>query len=170
MTKIVRDGTGILSGEFDTEEIEKRAEAERKLEQAAAEKAAEEEALLNLLEDSLTKSLRNELAEEIADRKLSAKTLAQYRESFLKFKEYCRHWSAPLPHLPASPQVVAAFLASEIHLGKAHVRRLAKIIATAHRSADLPNPAKTSSSRQSFDAPVSHSHRRISRPTKKKET
>jgi hypothetical protein len=142
MTKIVRDGTGILSGEFDTEEIEKRAEAERKLEQAAAEKAAEEEALLNLLEDSLTKSLRNELAEEIADRKLSAKTLAQYRESFLKFKEYCRHWSAPLPHLPASPQVVAAFLASEIHLGKAHVRRLAKIIATAHRSADLPNPCE----------------------------
>jgi hypothetical protein len=142
MTKIVRDGTGILSGEFDFDEIERRAEEDRKKEAAAAELLAQEEALLNQLEDSLTASLRDELAEEIADRKLSAKTLVQYRESFLKFKEYCRRYTPPLSHLPAPPQIVAAFLADEIYLGKAHVRRLAKIIATAHRSADLPNPCE----------------------------
>jgi hypothetical protein len=142
MTKIVREGTGILSGEFETEEIERRAEAERKLEQAAAERAAEVEALLNKLEDSLTASLRDELAEEIADRKLGTKTLAQYRESFLKFKEYCRRYTPPLSHLPAPPQIVAAFLADEIYLGKAHVRHLAKTITRAHSSADLPSPCE----------------------------
>jgi hypothetical protein len=142
MTKIVRDGTGILSGEFDSDEIERRAEAERQKEAAAAELLAQEEAVLNQLEDSLTESLRDELAEEIADRKLGAKTLKQYREDFVRFKAFCQGWSTPLPHLPASSQVTAAFLASEIHLGKAHVRRLAKMISRAHSSADLPNPCE----------------------------
>jgi hypothetical protein len=129
--------------------IEKREAEERALEQvaaereqAAAERAAEQEALLDRLEAALTPGVHDELMEEIADRELSAKTLKQYRADFLRYRAYCQHWSPPLPYLPGRPQAVAAFLTSEISHGKAHVRRLAKIITRAHSSADLPNPCE----------------------------
>jgi hypothetical protein len=140
MTKYL-DGTGILSGEHDSEALEKREAEERALQAAAAERKGEQEALLDRLEAALTPGLRDELAEEIAtDRQLSPKTLAQYRADFLRYKAHCQHWSPPLPYLPGRPQAVAAFLTSEISHGKAHVRRLAKAITRAHSRADLPSP------------------------------
>jgi hypothetical protein len=140
MTKYYLDGAGILSGEHDSEATERRIEEERKLEQAAAELLAAQEALLNQLESALTPGVHDALMEEIADRKLSARTLKQYRDDFVRYKAHCQHWDPPLPYLPGSPQAVAAFLTSEIHHGKAHVRRLAKVIARAHSNADLPDP------------------------------
>jgi hypothetical protein len=142
MTTIVLDGKGILSGTIDFAEIEKREAEDRKKAAAAAELLAAQEALLNQLESALTPGVRDELAEEIADRKISPRTLKAYREDFLRYKAHCQHWSPPLPYLPGSPQAVAAFLTSEIHHGKAHVRRLAKVITRAHSSADLPSPCE----------------------------
>jgi hypothetical protein len=145
----VLDGTGILSGVHDDEAIERRIEEERKEEQAAAAQAAEEaaaqekaNALLGQIEEALTKGLGAQIAAEIADQKqqLPARTRAQYREAFLKFREYCRHWDPPLSALPASPAVTAAFLTSELRHGPAHARRLAKSITHAHRVAELKDP------------------------------
>jgi hypothetical protein len=149
MAKYFLDGNGLLSGELDFEEMARRREEERKEEQAAAAQAAEEAAaqekastLLGQIEEALTKGLGAEIAAEIADQKqqLPARTRAQYRDAFQRFREYCRHWETPLPALPASPAVVAAFLTSELRHGPAHVRRLAKSITHAHRVAELKDP------------------------------
>lgn len=138
MTKITLPGTGILSGEYDSDEIAKTREEERKLEAAAAQQRAEQEETLNQLEADLTKPLREELAKEIADRKLDADTLARYRETFTRFKAFCQRWG--IPHLPAPPQIVVAFLASEINLGKDHIQDLARTVSRVHKTADLTDP------------------------------
>jgi hypothetical protein len=45
-----------------------------------------------------------------------------------------------LPHLPAAPAAIAAFLATEIERGQNHLNRLCAAIATMHKRVDLPDP------------------------------
>ena len=63
---------------------------------------------------------------------------ARDRMNFLRFKAYCA--KLDLPHLPASPQMVAAFLTTELDKGRPHLNRLIKSISTTHHKADLPDP------------------------------
>ena len=128
---------GILGG--NREEIARgSAELERK-EAAAVELAAQQELATNRIEDALTALLRDELAAEIATRKrLSPETMRAYRTDFTRFKKCCGDWK--LPYLPASPQVVAAWLGEEGPRGLAHVLRCKAAISAAHRAADLDDP------------------------------
>jgi beta-phosphoglucomutase-like phosphatase (HAD superfamily) len=134
----VREGHGILSGVHDSEAIERRIEEERSAAALAAQREAEQAATRAQIEVALSKGLREEIEAEMAERKISAKTLKQYRPDWLRFEAYCAKLG--LDHLPASPQAVAAFLTSEIHLGQAHLRRYVKVITVAHRVANLDNP------------------------------
>jgi hypothetical protein len=137
--KYVVEGSGILSGHHDTEEIDRRIEEDRRKEAAAAQLAADQEKAVNKIEDALTSWLRTELAEEIAGRKrLSAETLRTYKNDFQRFKQCCAEWK--LPCLPAPAQIVAAWLGEEGHRGLAHVLRCKAAISAAHRAADLPDP------------------------------
>jgi hypothetical protein len=138
--KMVLDGTGILSGEFDTEEIEKRAEAERKRDQAVAERLAQQEDLKSRLETTIGNYLKNEIAEELeAQKKLEAGSKdKRSRSDFLRFREHCL--GLGLPALPAAPATVAAFLTSELDQGRPHLRRLIKSISTTHLRCDLHDP------------------------------
>jgi hypothetical protein len=137
MTTITLDGTGILSGTIDFAEIEKREAEERKLQQAAAERAADQEATQNAIEAVMVDYLRDQISEELAEQKPST-TDRRSREDFLRFKTYCA--GLDLPHLPASPPTVAAFLTSEIRLGRPHMRRCIKAISSTHHKADLHDP------------------------------
>jgi hypothetical protein len=138
MAVTVFEGTGILSGVHDSDEIDRRAEEDRRKEAAAAKLAAEQEAATNRIENALTALLRDELAAELATHKLSAETLRAYKNDFQRFKNCCAEWK--LPCLPASAQVVAAWLGEECPRGLAHVNRCKAAISAAHRAADLPDP------------------------------
>jgi hypothetical protein len=139
MAKWFAEGSGILSGEHDSEEIERRIESDRRKELMAAQLAADQERAVNKIEDALTSWLRTELGEEIAARKrLSPETLRTYKSDFGRFKKCCAEWK--LPCLPASAQIVAAWLGEEGHRGLAHVLRCKAAVSAAHRAADLPDP------------------------------
>jgi hypothetical protein len=45
-----------------------------------------------------------------------------------------------LPHLPAPPQAVAAYLSKHLDRGSAHVARLARSISTVHRAVGVTDP------------------------------
>jgi hypothetical protein len=138
MAKIILDGTGgILSGEIDFDAIERRIEEDRKKEAAAAERAADQEATQHAIEAVMVDYLRDQIAEELAEQKPSA-TDKRSREDFLRFKSYCAELD--VPHLPASPPAVAAFLTSEIARGRPHMRRVIKAISSTHHKADLQDP------------------------------
>jgi hypothetical protein len=139
MTTIVLDGKGILSGTIDFAEIEKREAEERALQQAAAERTADQEALQRQIEGAMLENLREEIQEELQDQKKARTGMnARDRMNFLRFKAYCA--KLDLPHLPASPQMVAAFLTTELDKGRPHLNRLIKSISTTHHKADLPDP------------------------------
>jgi len=136
MTTIVLDGKGILSGTIDFAEIEKREAEERALQAASAERLEAQEATQHQIEGVMLDYLRDEIAEELAEQKPT--TNARDRMNFLRFKAYCA--KLDLPHLPASPQMVAAFLTTELDKGRPHLNRLIKSISTTHHKADLPDP------------------------------
>jgi hypothetical protein len=139
--KFVVEGTGILSGIHDSEEIDRRIESDRRKELMAAQLAADQEKAVNKIEDALTSWLRTELAEEIAARpRLSAGTLRTYKSDFTRFKRCCAEWK--LPCLPAPAQIVAAWLGEEGHRGLAHVLRCKAAVSAAHRAADLDDPCE----------------------------
>jgi hypothetical protein len=139
MAKYYLDGTGILSGEHDSDAIERRIEEDRRKELAAAQREAGQEATKNQIEAVMLDYLRAAIAEELAEqKKQKAGASKRDREDFLRFREYCK--GLDLPALPAPPQAVAAFINSEIDKGRAHVRRLIKSISTTHHKADLPDP------------------------------
>ena len=137
---------GILRG--DREEIARyRAERERKeaaaAEQAAAAElaAAELEELLDRIEKAITVYVADELqAEFAAQRQTEESRKRAHLGAFLRFKEYCKRFSTPLPYLPAAPAAIAAFLATEISKGQGHLNKLCNAIATMHKRVDLPDP------------------------------
>jgi hypothetical protein len=136
MAKITLEGTGILSGTWDDEEIERRREEERKLEQAVAEREADREARKNKLEQVIIAYLKDEIADELQDQKKhSTGKDKKARDDFKRFREHCA--GLDLPALPADPRTVAAFLTSELDKGRPHLRRLIKAISTTHLRCDL---------------------------------
>jgi hypothetical protein len=137
---------GILGG--DREEIARyRAERERKeaaaAEQAAAAElaAAELEELLDRIEKAITVYVADELqAEFAAQRQTEESRKRAHLGAFLRFKEYCKRFSTPLPYLPAAPVAIAAFLATEMSKGPSHLNRLNAAIGVMHKRVNLPDP------------------------------
>jgi hypothetical protein len=138
MAITVFEGTGILSGVSDSDEIDRRIAEDKRKAAAAAELAAEQELKEREIEQVLSQTLRAELAAELESQKLNAKTLKRYREDFARFRKYCE--GSGLPCLPAGPQVTAMFLGEHCKKGLAHVNRLRSAIACAHRTAGFPDP------------------------------
>jgi hypothetical protein len=137
----VTEGTGILSGVYDSDEIDRQIAEDRRKEAAAAEHAAELEELLDRIEKAITVYVGEELqAEFAAQRRTEEARKRVCLGSFLRFKQYCANFSTPLPYLPAAPQAIAAFLATEISRGQAHLNRLCAAIALMHKRVDLPDP------------------------------
>jgi hypothetical protein len=130
---------GILGG--DRAEIARGvAELERK-EVAAAELEAEREATLEQIEKAISVYVADELQAEFAAQRQSEETKKRaHLGAFLRFKQYCARYSPPLPHLPAAPAAIAAFLTSEMERGQGHLNRLCAAIAVMHKRVDLPDP------------------------------
>jgi hypothetical protein len=148
MGKWFAEGTGILSGVHDSDEIDRRIEEDRRKEAAVDEQAAaaelaaaELEELLDRIEKAITVYVGDELqAEFAAQRKTEETSKRAHLKAFLKFKEYCVNFSTPLPYLPAAPAAIAAFLSTEIAKGQGHLNRLCAAIALMHRRVDMPDP------------------------------
>src|SRR5262245_22224507 len=141
MTDIfVLDGNGILSGTHDWDEVGRRNEEDRRNAEAAAELELRRQEILSGIERLLEPELGECIAEEVASRKLSDETLRSHRVSFAKFREHCGRYGPPLSPLPAEPQIVAGFLASESGRGVAHLNKLKAAISHAHWLAGLPSP------------------------------
>jgi hypothetical protein len=139
--KFVVEGTGILSGVHDTEEIERRIEEDKAREAAAAEYAAELEATLDQIEKAITVYVADELQAEFAEQRKSEESRKRaHLGAFNRFKTYCTRFSTPLPYLPAAPAAIAAFLTTEMAKGQAHLNRLCAAIAVMHKRVDLPDP------------------------------
>ena len=132
------DGTGILSGTWDDEELARERELERQNEVAAAERAADQEETKHQLETVIVGYLATHIAAELRDQKKKPETNTQNREAFLRFRAYCA--KLDLPALPASPQAVAGFLVSELDQDRAHLCGLLDSISSTHHKADLPDP------------------------------
>jgi hypothetical protein len=116
------------------------AELERR-EAVAAELAAEREATLDEIEKAITVYVADELqAEFAAQRQTEESRKRAHLGAFLRFKQYCARYSPPLPHLPAAPAAIAAFLTSEMEKGQAHLNRLCAAIAVMHKRVDLLDP------------------------------
>src|SRR5262245_7303278 len=136
------EGKGVLSGvrESDVrnyeEELRRAAEAERH----KAELEMRRHEILSGLERLLEAELGELITAEIESRQLSAETLRSHRSAFAKFREHCSKYDPPLSPLPAEPQIVADFLASESGRGVAHLNRLKAAISHAHSLAGLPSP------------------------------
>jgi hypothetical protein len=141
MAITIFSGTGILSGVHDSDEIARRAEEERQKEAAAAEFAAEREATLDRLEKAISVYVGDELQAEFAAQRQSEEARKRaYLGAFNRFRQYCARYSTPLPHLPAAPAAIAAFLVSEMEKGQAHLNRLCAAIAVMHKRVDMPDP------------------------------
>jgi hypothetical protein len=97
---------------------------------------------LDRIEKAITVYVGDELQAEFAEqRKAEEKRKRAHLGAFLRFKQYCSNFSTPLPYLPAAPAAIAAFLATEIAKGQAHLNKLCAAIATMHRRVDLPDTA-----------------------------
>jgi hypothetical protein len=72
MAVTVFEGTSILSGIHDSDEIDRRIEGDRRKASAAAELAAERELKEKEIEQILSQTLHAELAAEIESQKLNA--------------------------------------------------------------------------------------------------
>ena len=131
------DGTGILSGTWDDDEMERERELERQNEVAAAERLADQEAVKHKLETVIAAALKDHIAAELQDQKRPG-TNTQSREDFKRFRAYCTRLD--LPALPASPQAVAGFLVSELDQGRPHLDSLIKTISETHLRCDLHDP------------------------------
>jgi hypothetical protein len=141
--RYVVEGTGILSGTHDTDELERRIAEDRRKEAAAAEYAAELEATLDRIEKAITVYVGDELqAEFAAQRQAEEKRKRAHMGAFLRFKHYCIAFSTPLPYLPAAPAAIAAFLSTEIAKGQNHLNRLCAAIAEMHKRVDMPDPTR----------------------------
>jgi hypothetical protein len=96
---------------------------------------------LTAVSKTITVYVGDELqAEFAAQRQTEESRKRAHLGSFLKFKQYCAGYSTPLPHLPAAPAAIAAFLAIEIAKGRGHLNRVCAAIAVMHRRVDLPDP------------------------------
>jgi hypothetical protein len=141
MAVTVFEGTGILSGSHDSDEIDRRIEEDRRKEAAVAEHAADLEATLDRLEKAISAYVGDELqAEFAAQRQTEESRKRAHLGTFKRFREYCTRYSTPLPYLPAAPAAIAAFLATEMEKGQAHLNRLCAAIAVMHKRVDLPDP------------------------------
>jgi hypothetical protein len=139
--RYVVEGSGILSGVHDSDEIDRRIAEDRSKEAAAAEYAAELEATLDRIEKAITVYVADELqAEFAAQRQTEESRKRAHMGAFLRFKEYCGRYETPLPYLPAAPAAIAAFLSTEIAKGPNHLNRLCAAIAVMHKRVDLPDP------------------------------
>jgi hypothetical protein len=141
MAVTVFEGTGILGGIHDTDKIERRIAEDQRKEAAAVEYAAEFEATLDKIEKAISVFVGDELQQEFAAQRQTEETRKRaHLGAFLRFKNYCTAYSTPLPYLPAAPAAIAAFLATEIAEGRAHLSRLCAAIAVMHKRVDLPDP------------------------------
>jgi hypothetical protein len=137
-------GNGIISGTFDTEELDRRREEQRKQEaeydaamRASATREAEQQKTIDEIETfSLLPFIKAELAEEMAVKTPAA--LCGYLEDCQRFKECAQRWD--LDYLPATPQMVAVYLSEESEKGIEHVRRQVNAIRELHRATNNPDP------------------------------
>jgi hypothetical protein len=137
----VVEGTGILSGIHDSDEIDRRIAEERRRASEAAEVAAKREAILDHIEKEITVYVGDELQAEFAAQRQSDETKKRmHLGAFVRFREYCAGYSTPLPHLPAAPAAIAAFLTTEMSKGQAHLNKLCAAIAVMHKRVDLTDP------------------------------
>ena len=93
------------------------------------------------IEKAITVYVGDELQAEFAAQRQAEETKKRaHLGAFLRFKQYCAGYSPPLPHLPAAPAAIAAFLTSEMEKGQGHLNRLCAAIAVMHKRVDLPDP------------------------------
>jgi hypothetical protein len=144
MTIMKLEGSGILSGEFNLDELDRRREEERKREaeynkamKAQAEREAEQQKTIDEIERfSLLPFIKAELAEEMAVKTPAA--LGGYIQDCARFKDCAARWD--LDYLPATPQMVAVYLSEESEKGIEHVRRQVNAIRELHRATNNPDP------------------------------
>jgi hypothetical protein len=138
--------TGILTPLTPEEEVQLalRQEAGR-LEEAEelgrflyeSDVAAERQRQLDGIDKALGESLRPELEQE----NKTARVTAQNKKDFELFKKSAVEWG--LPSLPASPQMVAAFLTEQFIAGEtAILPRLRNSISIVHRACNFPDPTE----------------------------
>jgi len=117
---------GPLDPSHDPAEDERRRQQEREWNERVAQYAAQVQELCDKIDATMAPYLKNQMAVENEKARISA----AIKRDFKEFEIYCTKFDPPLPHLPARPQAVAAFLCAQMDRGSAHVSRLARSIAT----------------------------------------
>src|SRR5262245_167997 len=126
------EGSGILSGFYDVDKIEKREKDEKRKQEAVAKRQQEQAQTCAEIEADLTPHLEADLAAE------DANTIRWFKAELDLLRKCADKWD--LPSLPASPQLVAIFLTERSEHGTAHLEHLCRAIAAAHKAKALPNP------------------------------
>ncbi len=137
---LFQDEHGVFFPPRDPNEIKREEEAEAKrIEQEAA--ALQVAADIQVLCDRIDAAMEPYLKEHLAAENSRARITRAAKRDFEKFKTYCAKYDPALPHLPAAPQAVAAFLCGGLAHGAAHVSRLCRSISTIHRALGFADPA-----------------------------
>jgi len=133
---LFQDEHGVFFPDRDPAEIkraEEQAARDAEWEAAVQRRAQEIDALCDRLDAAMEPYLREHLDVENAQARITPAA----RKDFEAFKAYCAKYDPALPHLPARPQAVAAFIASQLDRGNS--KRLAKNISTVHRAVGFPD-------------------------------
>jgi hypothetical protein len=135
-TNLFEGECGPLDPLRDTAENERRRQQEAEWNKHVTEYAAKVQELCDRLDAAFAPFLKNQMAAENEKSRVSARA----KKDFEEFRAYTARWEPPLPHLPARPQAVAAFICGEMENGSAHVSRLCRSISTVHKAVDLADP------------------------------
>jgi len=142
MATMTFSGTGILSGEWNTDEIarqraqhDQECEEDLKRESEIAAWESDQQKLRDAIDAAIFPHLKAELEAENATQRVSAAD----RQRFKDFQACCERWG--FPALPAPPQAVAVFLAEKSEEDAA-AHRLARSISVVHRALNFSDPTE----------------------------
>jgi hypothetical protein len=129
MTKIMFDGNGICSGVWDSEEITRQVEEQRRRHAELDAGLAKAQATCDAIDKMLDESLKDELSIELQRIRLSK----QQKKDFEGFKKFSEE-EFGIRALPAASQVVTLYLIKKMPEGARVVERVRNSISAAHRT------------------------------------
>lgn len=137
-TDLIYGPGGFLAPDRDDAEDDRQRQQECEYNKRTEKYAAEVQVISDRIDALMAPWLKTQMAAENERARISGAAKRDFRE----FEQYCQRSDPPLPHLPAPPQAVAAYLCSQLDRGLAHITRQARSISVVHSAVGVDDPTK----------------------------
>jgi hypothetical protein len=137
-TDLMQGPGGFLAPDRDDAEDERQRQKEREYSERVEKYAADVQDICDKIDAKMAPFLKTQMAAENERARISSAV----KKDFKDFEAYCGRYEPPLPHLPARPQAVAAYLCSQMDRGPAHVARQCRAISTVHTAVGVDDPTR----------------------------